>query len=91
MVWLAGLAAGFVGLLSATAHYGCSAGDHGFACHTSGSVVGWLLVAAVIAIVIAVTVLTLNRSARGVLTVGGVSLVALALCFVAARSLLATA
>jgi hypothetical protein len=53
--------------------------------------VGWLIVVAVIAVVTAVTVMTANRTARGVLTIGGLGLAALAFCLVAARMLLDTA
>lgn len=91
LVWLAGLAAGFVAILAAVARYGCSTTDDGLACKTSGSVLGWLAVVAVIATVTAVTLMTLTRPARGVLMIGGFGLAALAFCFVAARSLLATA
>ena len=90
-MWLAGLAAGFVAFLAGVARYGCSAGDDGLACETSGSVLGWLVVAAVIAVVTAVTLMTLNRPRRGVLLVSGFGLAALVCCFLAARSLLATA
>lgn len=89
-MWLCGLAAGFFGLLSAAARYGCSDSDKGFACGTSGSLVGGLVVVAVIAVVTAVTVMTYDRPARRVLTVGGIGIVALAICFGAARGLLAT-
>ncbi len=91
VIWLSGLVAGFFGLLGAAARYGCGAGDDGLACHTSGSVAGVLIVVAVISVVTAVTVLSQDRPVRGVLVIGGVGLAALALCFVAARSLLATA
>lgn len=91
VVWLGGLTAGFYSLLSAAAKYGCGASDDGFACHGSGSVVGVLLVVAVIAIVTGVTVMTQDRAARGIVVVSGIGLAALVVCFVAARSLLATA
>jgi hypothetical protein len=91
MIWLAGLAAGFYAFLAGVARYGCDTDEDGFACRTSGSVVGWLVVGAVVAVVIAVTLMTVNRSARGVFVVGALGLLALVCCFVAARSLLATA
>jgi hypothetical protein len=90
VIWLCGLAAGFFGLLSAAARYGCDSGD-GFACRGSGSAVGVLLVVAVVGIVTTVTVLTHERPARDVLVISGVGLAALVCCLVAARSLLATA
>ena len=90
MVWLAGLAAGFFGLLGAAARYGCGANDDGLACRGSGSLLGVLLVAAVITIVTAVTVLTHDREPRRVLTVGAIGLVGLLLCFGFARLLLGT-
>ena len=68
LVWLGGLAAGFFALLSAAARYGCGPEDDGFACQTSGSFVGILIVVA-----------------------AAVGLAALAVCLVAARSVLATA
>jgi hypothetical protein len=90
VVWLAGLAAGFFGLLGAAARYGCGANDHGFGCRGSGSVVGVLIVVAVVAIVTAVTVLSFDRDPRRVIGIGGLGLIALAVCFVAARTLLGT-
>jgi hypothetical protein len=90
VVWLGGLGAGFFGLLGAAAKYGCGANDHGLACRTSGSVVGVLIVVAVVIVVTAVTVLTHERTPRGVVVAGGLGLVVLVLCFVAARLLLGT-
>lgn len=89
-IWLCGLAAGFVAILAAAARYGCAPHDAGFACRTSGSVVGIVLVVAVISVIIAVTVLTYDRPARRVLVVGGVGLGGLIVCFALARVLLAT-
>ena len=91
VIWLCGLAAGFFGLLSGTAKYGCANNNRGFGCRTSGSVVGFLIVLAVIAVVVTVTLLTHDRPRRRVLVVGAVGLAALAVCFVAAQLLLATA
>jgi hypothetical protein len=54
-------------------------------------VAGVLLVVAVIAIVTTTTVMTHDRPTRGILVVSCIGLAALAVCFVAARSLLATA
>jgi hypothetical protein len=90
VVWLAGLAAGFFGLLGAAARYGCGASDTGLGCRTSGSVVGVLIVIAVIAVVTAVTVMTHDRTTRSVMMIGAAGLAALVLCYIAARSLLAT-
>jgi len=64
LVWLAGLVAGFFGLLSAVATYGCSDSDPGLACRTSGSLLGAVVVLAVIAVVTAVTVLSHDRPPR---------------------------
>jgi hypothetical protein len=90
VVWVCGLAAGYFGLLGATAKYGCTKGADGFGCRTSGSIVGIVIVIAVIAIVIAVTTLTIDRPRRRVLIVGGFGLLALAACFTLAQVLLAT-
>jgi hypothetical protein len=90
LVWLAGLGAGFFALLSAAAKYGCGGSDDGLACHTSGSLLGALLVLVVIAVVTAVTVLSDRRPPRDVLILGVTGLVALAICLVAARMLLDT-
>jgi hypothetical protein len=90
VIWLAGLAAGFFALLGAAAKYGCTNGNNGFGCRTSGSVAGMLLVAAVIAVVIAATVLTHDRPRRRVLIVGAAGFAALAICFAAAQALLAS-
>jgi len=87
---LAGLAAGFFGLLGAAAKYGCGGSDTGLACRTSGSVLGVLLIVVVIAVVTAVTVLSHARSPRDTVLIGATGLVALGLCFVAARMLLDT-
>jgi hypothetical protein len=77
-------------LLGAAARYGCGSSDTGLACRTSGSVLGILIVVGVIAVVTAVTVLTHERPPRRVVITGGVGLAALALCLIAARSLLGT-
>jgi hypothetical protein len=90
VIWLSGLAAGFFGLLGAAAKYGCGSSDDGLACRTSGSVVGILIVLAVVIVVTAVTVLTHDRPARPVLVIGGLGLLVLVSCFVAARVLLGT-
>jgi hypothetical protein len=90
VVWLCGLAAGFFGLLSAAARYGCGAADNGFACRTSGSVVGILVVIAVIVVVTTVTILSHDQPPRRLVTMGTTGLIALVLCFVAARALLST-
>jgi hypothetical protein len=90
-VWAVGLAAGFFAFLSAAARYGCSDNQRGLACRTSGSIAGILLVLAVIAIVTAVTIMAADRPARRMVTIAVAGVVALAVCLVAARSLLATA
>lgn len=90
-VWLVGLFAGFFGLLGAAARWGCGMHDNGLACHPSGSLLGVLIVVVVVGVVTGVTVLVSGRSTRGVLAIGGMGLVALVLCWIAARSLLATA
>ena len=89
-IWLGGLGAGFFGLLGAAAKFGCGASDHGLACRGSGSALGVLLVVAVVAVVTIVTVLTHERPPRPVIAIGGAGLVALCLCFAAARALLGT-
>ncbi|MBN9620108.1 MAG: hypothetical protein J0H43_10330 [Actinobacteria bacterium] len=88
-VWLAGLVAGFFGLLGATTRYGCADTDHSFACRTAGSVVGLLIVVAVVVVVAAVTLMTGNSSMRRIAVIGGSGLVVLALCIVAGQLLLA--
>jgi hypothetical protein len=90
VVWFAGLWAGFFGILSAVAKYGCSGNDDGLACQTSGSMLGIVLVVVVIALVTTATVLMLGQPARRVVPVGAVGVVALIVCFVAARVLLDT-
>jgi hypothetical protein len=90
VVWLGGLAAGFFGLLSAAARYGCGASDTGLACRTSGSVVGILVVIAVIIVVTAVTVLSQDQPPQRLIAMAVAALAALLLCFIAARALLAT-
>jgi hypothetical protein len=90
VVWICGLAAGFFGLLSAAARYGCGATDTGLACRTSGSVVGVLVVLAVIGVVTTVTVMSHDQPPRRLMTIGLAGLAALLLCFIAARALLAT-
>ena len=89
MIWLAGLVAGFFGLLGATTRYGCASGDDSFACQTAGSVVGVLIVVAVVVVVAAVTLLTANSSLRRIAVIGGAGLFVLALCIVAGQLLLA--
>jgi hypothetical protein len=90
VVWLAGLGAGFFALLGAAAKYGCGGSDDGLACHTSGSLLGVLLVLIVIAVVTAVTVLSDDRAGRGMLLLGAAGLAALLVCFAASRMLLDT-
>ncbi len=90
VVWLGGLGAGFFGLLGAAARYGCGNNDHGLACRGSGSLLAVLIVLAVVAVVTTVTVVTHDRSPQRVVAVGILGLVALFLCFLAARGLLGT-
>jgi hypothetical protein len=90
VVWIGGLVAGFFGLLSAAARYGCGATDTGLACRKSGSVVGVLVVLAVIGVVTTVTVMSHDRPPRRLMTIGLTGLAALLLCFIAARALLST-
>jgi hypothetical protein len=90
VVWFGGLAAGFVGILAAVAQYGCGMDDSGFACKTSGSVCGVLIVVAAVAVVTAATLLTFERPVRRIVIVGGIGLAALAALFVLAEVLLAT-
>ena len=91
LVWICGLAAGLYATLAAAAKYGCMSGDQALACKTSGSVLGIVLLITVIAIVTVVTLATMNRPARPLLVIGGLGILALAICAVAAASLLATA
>jgi hypothetical protein len=90
VVWFGGLAAGFVGMLAAAAHYGCGIHDSGLACERSGSVCGALIVVAVVAVVVAVTMLTFDRPARRVLVVSGIGFALLAVLFALAAVLLST-
>jgi hypothetical protein len=90
-VWVYGLVAGLYALLAAAAKYGCMKDDDGLACHTSGSVLGIVLLVTVIAVVTLVTIACPNRPGRTVLVIGGFSIAALTACLIAAISLLATA
>jgi hypothetical protein len=90
-VWLCGLAAALYAVLAAAAKYGCVTGDQGMACKTSGSVLGIVLLITIIAIVALVTLTTMNRPPRRVLVISGFGVAALAVCGVAAASLLSTA
>ena len=89
-VWVCGLAAGFCAALAAAAKYGCVSGHTGMACRTSGSILGIVLLVTVIAVVTVVTLATTNRPARSVIVIGSLGVAALAVCTVAAASLLAT-
>ena len=91
VVWLFGLAAGLYSVLAAAARFGCMSGDRAVACQTSGSILGLVLLVTVVAIVIVVTVMTGRRPARPVLIIGGTGVGALAICWIAAWSLLSTA
>lgn len=89
-IWLAGLAAGFFGILASFARYGCGAAAQGLGCSTSGTVLGALVIIAVVALVTAVTVVTFEREPRRVLVVGAIGLAGLGLCYLAAQALLST-
>jgi hypothetical protein len=91
LIWACGLAAGFFGLLGAAARYSCNAHESGFGCQTSGTIVGIVVLLAVIVVVASVTVLTYDRPARRVVTIGVVGFLVLVACFVVARVLVATA
>lgn len=90
VVWFAGLWAGFFGILSAAAKYGCASNDEGLACHTSGSMLGVLLIVVVIAVVTTVTILTFDQPPRRVIGLGVFGVAGLVVCFVAAQGLLDT-
>ena len=90
VVWICGLVAGFLGLLGAAARYGCSARDQGLACGNTGTFFGVLVILAVIVVVTLVTVLTHGRRPRQVVLIGGLGIIGIALCFLAARGLLQT-
>ena len=88
VVWVCGLIAAFFSVLAATARYGCATGNRALACRTSGSVLGWLLVAAVIVVIIAVTIM-LDRPRGPVLVVASIGVATALLCLGAATGLLA--
>ena len=91
LVWLVGLAAGLFALLGAAARYTtCSAHATSLACRGTGTSLGVALVACVIAVVTAATVLSYGRARRAVLTIGGAAILVLVGLFLAARALLAT-
>lgn len=92
VVWIAGLAAGFFGLLSASAKYTtCGTHSKGLACGTTGTALGALLVVGIISTVSATTVLTHGKSPREVAlwSAGGVGV--LVICYYSAQALLGTA
>jgi hypothetical protein len=89
-VWLCGLAAGLCAVLAAAAKYGCMSGDRAVGCTTSGSLLGIALLVAIIVILTVVTLMTANRPAARVLVIGAVGVGCLAICAVAAASVLAT-
>jgi hypothetical protein len=76
LVWLVGLAAGFVAVLAAVARYGCPDGSSGLACRPAGSALGWLMFALVLIVLAGATFVLLYRSGRGpvilALVAGGV-------------------
>ena len=90
-VWVVGLAAGFYSVLAATAKFGCIDGNRALACRASGSVLGLVLLCAVVAIVTVATVLIGRRPARPVLVIGGTGVAALAACLILAWRLVSTA
>jgi hypothetical protein len=65
-------------------------GDRAVGCTTSGSALGIGLLIAIIVIVTVVTLMTANRPAGRVLVIGGIGVGCLAICAVAAASVLAT-
>jgi hypothetical protein len=91
LVWLGGIAVGFFGILSVAARYGCSRSAHGLACRQSGSLLGGVIIAAVVAVVTAVTVYTHGRSSRVVGVAAAVGLVLLVACYYCAHALISTA
>ena len=91
VVWLGGIAAGFFAILSVAARYGCSRSAHGLACRQSGSALGIVIVAAVVAIVTAATVYTHGRSRRIVGIAAAVAVAMLVGCYYCAHALIATA
>jgi len=91
VIWLGGLAAGFFAILSVAARFGCSHSSHGLACKQSGSMLGGVLIIAVIAIVTTVTVATHDRGPRRVAIMSTVAALALLGCYLAAHALIGTA
>ena len=92
VLWLAGLAAGFVAGLTVAARAGCSGSGGGFGCGNGGSAVGALLVLIVIGTVGAATVYAYDArsSTRTWLRYLGAALLVLAVVVVAARLVVAT-
>ena len=91
MVWLGGVGAGFFAILSVAARYGCARSAHGLACRQSGSALGIVIVAAVVAVVTTVTVYTHGRTTRAVGVAAALGLALLAGCYYCAHALIATA
>jgi hypothetical protein len=91
LIWVGGLAAGFFGILGVAARYGCARSAHGLACRQSGSVLGFVIIAAVVAVVTAFTVFTHGRGARAVSVAALLGCVALVGCYACAHALIATA
>jgi hypothetical protein len=91
VIWLAGLASGFFAILAAASRFSCSPSAHGLACRPAGTAVSTVLVLGVIATVTSVTVATHDSGRRRLVgwTVGGA--IMLALCFLLARAVIATA
>jgi hypothetical protein len=91
VLWLAGLGVGFYSILSAGARYGCSKSDSGLACKNTGTVLGVLLIVAVVLVVTAGTVLAQDASSwPGRVLRIGLALVLLAACLLGAHALLDT-
>ncbi|MDP9093071.1 MAG: hypothetical protein M3N95_09070 [Actinomycetota bacterium] len=91
LIWLGGLAAGFLSILAAAARYSCAPTAHGLACRPAGTAAGGGLIIAVIAIVTAVTVTTHDTGRRRLAAWTFAGATALLGCYVGARALIGTA
>jgi hypothetical protein len=91
VIWVGGIAAGFFAILSVAARYGCSRSAHGLACRQSGSALGVVIIAVVVAVVTAVTVFTHGRSSRVIGIAAAVGAAMLVGCYYCAHALIATA
>lgn len=91
VVWLCGIVVGFFGILSVATRYGCSRTARGLACQQSGSLLGGVIIVAVVAVVTAVTIYTHNRDSRLVGIASAMGLAVLVGCYYCANALIATA